>query len=162
MPKKVSLDQLMNDVLYLTNQIKGLNMLLDQKKSLCKEYFQKSGKRSISNEQLTIYTQEKTKVDYDIEEIEGKIDKDLCKKFIDKKVEILNQKALMSLLKTHGVNKREMGKCLFVVKKVNEDKLRKLFDSGEITIEDLDGCYEANTSLSVALKVKNTDAELKL
>ena len=162
MPKKISVEQLMDDVLYISNQIKGLNMLLDQKKKLCKEYFKKTGHKSLSNDQLTIYTQERTKIDYDIEAIEETLPKEIYRQFIDKNIEVLNPKGLIALLKQYGVPAHQYRKCLVVTKSVNEDKLRHLYDSGAITVEDLEGCYDASTKLSVALKVKCTDAELKL
>lgn len=162
MSKKISLDELMNDVLYLSNQIKGLNLLMEQKKLLCKEYFQKSGQRSISNDQLTIYTQERTKVNYDMDSIMEKLPKDNWKRFIEYEVEITDKKALLRLLKEYNVPKQVYNKCLLIYKKVNEEKLSKLYDSGEVSVEDLEGCYTADTKLSIALKVKNTNAEISV
>ena len=147
MAKKVSIDKLMQDVFYLNNQIKGLQMLLDQRKSVFKKYFQKTGHTSVSDDNVSVYTQERTEI---------------AKKILTKKIEVTDAKGLIALLKKYGVSKQEMKACLKPYAEVDEAKLTKLYESGTITVDDLKGYYNATSKLSIAIKVKNADGELKM
>lgn len=161
MAKKVSIDKLMQDVFYLNNQIKGLQYLMDQKKKLFKKYFQTTGHKSVSNDDVSIYTQERTKIDYDINKLK-KEKPEIAKKILAKKIEVTDVKGLMALFKKYGVSKQEMKACLKPYAEVDEAKLTKLYESGTITVDDLKGYYNATSKLSIAIKVKNADGDLKM
>lgn len=161
MAKKVSIDKLMQDVFYLNNQIKGLQMLLDQRKSVFKKYFQKTGHTSVSDDNVSVYTQERTKVEYNINKLK-KEKPEIAKKILTKKIEVIDAKGLIALLKKYGVSKQEMKACLKPYAEVDEAKLIKLYESGIITVDDLKGYYNATSKLSIAIKVKNADGELKM
>lgn len=161
MAKKVSIDKLMQDVFYLNNQIKGLQMLLEQRKSMFKKYFQKTGHTSVSDDNVSIYTQERTKIEYDISKLK-KEKPEIAKKILSRKVEITDDKRLLALLKKYGASKQEVKACLNVFAEVDENKLNKLYENGAITVDDLSGYYTAISKLSIAVKVKNADGELKM
>ena len=55
-----------------------------------------------------------------------------------------------------------MKACLKPYAEVDEAKLTKLYESGTITVDDLKGYYNATSKLSIAIKVKNADGELKM
>ena len=126
MAKKVSIDKLMQDVFYLNNQIKGLQMLLDQRKSVFKKYFQKTGHTSVSDDNVSVYTQERTKVEYDINKLK-KEKPEIAKKILTKKIEVTDANGLIALLKKYGVSKQEMKACLKPYAEVDEAKLTKLY-----------------------------------
>lgn len=136
-------------------------MLLEQRKSAFKKYFQKTGHSSVSDDNISIYTQERTKIDYDINKLK-KEKPEIAKKILTKKVEITDAKALLALLKKYEVSKQETKACLNVFAEVDENKLNKLYENGTITVEDLAGYYTATSKLSIAVKVKNADGELKM
>ena len=161
MAKKISIDKLMQDVFYLNNQIKGLQMLLDQRKSVFKKYFQKTGHTSVSDDNVSVYTQERTKVEYNINKLK-KEKPEIAKKILSRKVEITDAKRLLALLKKYGASKQEVKACLNVFTEVDENKLNKLYENGTITVDDLSGYYTATSKLSIAVKVKNADGELKM
>ena len=161
MAKKVSIDKLMQDVFYLNNQIKGLQFLMEQKKKLFQKYFQISGHKSVSNDDVSIYTQERTKIDYDIKKLK-KERPDIAKKILVRKIEVTDSNALLALLKKYGVDKQGAKSCLKVYADVDEAKLTKLYENGTITVDDLKGYYKAETKLSIGVRVKNTDGEIKM
>lgn len=161
MAKKVSIDKLMQDVFYLNNQIKGLQFLMEQKKQIFKKYFQMSGHKSVSNDDVSIYTQERTKIDYNVKMLKRE-KPEIAKKILTKKLEVTDAKGLLALLKEHGVSKQELKACLKSYDEVDEAKLTKLYESGTITVDDLKGYYNATSKLSIAIKVKNADGELKM
>ena len=79
-----------------------------------------------------------------------------------KKIEVTDANGLIALLKKYGVSKQEMKACLKPYTEVNEAKLTKLYENGTITVDDLKGYYNATSKLSIAIKVKNADGELKM
>lgn len=158
--KKISIDKLMQDVFYLNNQIKGLQFLMEQKKSIFKKYFQQTGHTSVANDDISIYTQERTKINYNVNKLK-KEKPEIAKKILTKKVEVTDGKKLLSLLKEYGVSKQEVKACLNVYAEVDEAKLTKLYENGTITVDDLSGYYDATSKLSIAVKVKN-DGDLKM
>jgi hypothetical protein len=84
----------------------------------------------------------RSKVEFDIDAIEAKIDKDLYNAFIDKLYVINDWPKFISLMKSKGISKKEIAKLLNVQKSINKDKLNQLSDIGEIDMEDLSGCYK--------------------
>lgn len=161
MVKKVSIDKLMQDVFYLNNQIKGLQFLMEQKKQIFKKYFQMSGHKSVSNDDVSIYTQERTKIDYDIKKLKRE-KPEIAKKILVKKIEVTDANVLLALLKEYGVDKQGMKSCLKLYTDVDEAKLTKLYENGTITVDDLKGYYKATSKLSIGIRVKNADGELKM
>ena len=99
MSKKVSIDKLMDDIVFIQNQIDGLGLLLVQKKQLMAKYFDATGKKSVSNEDCTVYVQERTTVNYDVEAILESIPKELTEKFVDKSYTVRDWKQFVAFMK---------------------------------------------------------------
>ena len=76
---KISLDKTMQDIVSLNNQIAGLKMLLQHKKDQMAKYFTVTGQKSIANEECTVYVQERTKIEYDVDAILKSLGKDEAK-----------------------------------------------------------------------------------
>lgn len=159
---KVNLDQLMQDIIYISNQQTGLKMLLDQKKAIMAKYFQKSGERSIQNDEATVFVQDRTDIQYDIPAILSKLPKEITSQFIDRTYTVPDWDALVRFMKRHGISAQELRPFISVEKQVNQAKLSQMYDHGTIDISDLKGCYEATTRSSVCLRMKNVDREIPI
>ena len=70
---KISVDKIMDDIVHVQNQIDGLTMLLNQRKATMAQYFDKSGERSCSNDECTVYVQERTNINYDIQALKASL-----------------------------------------------------------------------------------------
>lgn len=162
MSKKISVDQTMNDIVYLQNQIDGLNMLLVQKKEIMAAYFQKSGHKSVSNDECVVYTQERTTVDYDIDKITEKVDPKLTELFIEKEYTISDWKAFGRFCKQNDISASQLRPFIHVMKSINKDRLTKLYEHDKISLKDLEGCYTAKVTKSVALRLKDADRQINL
>lgn len=160
--EKISVDKLMDEIVYTQNQIDGLNMLLMQKKQTMAKYFEQSGKSSVSNDECTVYVQERTTVDYDIDAILETLDKELSDQFVDKSYKVTDWARFVSFMKDRGISGKEIKKFFLVEKKIDKEKLGKLYEHGIVSIEDLQGCYEAKVTKSVALRLKNAKREINL
>ena len=86
------------------------------------------------------------RIEFDVEALEEKVDKELLNEFLDKKYVIINMQGLIKYLKSCGVNPKKFKKFIEVEKTVNKQKLDELSELGEITLDDLKGCYEIKES----------------
>ena len=159
---KVSVDQVMDDIVHVQNQINGLTMLLNQKKATMARYFDKSGERSASNDECTVYVQERTNIDYDIDALKQTLPRDQYDSFVVTEHSIDDWKGFCRLLKKHGLTSQEVRPFISITRKVDQQKLNQMYEHGAITIQDLHGCYTATVKKSIVLKLKNTEREIPI
>ena len=159
---KISVDQIMDDIVHVQNQINGLTMLLNQKKATMAKYFDKTGERSASNEDCTVYVQERTNIDYDIDALKQTLPRDQYDSFVVTEHSIDDWKGFCRLLKKHGLTADEVRPFISIVRKVDQQKLNQMYEHGAITIQDLRGCYTATVKKSIVLKLKNTEREIPI
>lgn len=159
---KISVDQVMDDIVHVQNQINGLTMLLNQKKATMAKYFDKSGERSASNDECTVYVQERTNIDYDIDALKQTLPRDQYDSFVVTEHSIDDWKGFCRLLKKHGLTSQEVRPFISIVRKVDQQKLNQMYEHGAITIQDLHGCYTATVKKSIVLKLKNTEREIPI
>lgn len=162
MQKHIVVDDLMDDIIHITNQIAGLNMLLKEKKKQMSTYFTKSGKRSLSNDEATVYRQERTNIEYDVDAICNTLPKDIYKQFIEYNYSIRDWNAFTAFVKKLGITAAKLRPFITVKRTVNQAKLSKLYERGIITLADLEGCYTATVTTSVSLRMKNIDKSIDL
>ena len=159
---KISVDQVMDDIVHVQNQINGLTMLLNQKKATMAKYFDKSGERSASNDECTVYVQERTSIDYDIDALKQTLPRDQYDSFVVTERSIDDWKGFCRLLKKHGLTAQDVRPFISIVRKVDQQKLNQMYEHGAITIQDLHGCYTATVKKSIVLKLKNTEREIPI
>lgn len=159
---KISVDQVMDDIVHVQNQINGLTMLLNQKKATMARYFDKSGERSASNDECTVYVQERTNIDYDIDALKQTLPRDQYDSFVVTEHSIDDWKGFCRLLKKHGLTAQEVRPFISIVRKVDQQKLNQMYEHGAITIQDLHGCYTATVKKSIVLKLKNAEREIPI
>lgn len=162
MGKKVSIDKTMQDIVYIKNQIDGLTMLLNNKKNIMAKYFEKSGKRSIENDDASVYISERTKIDYDIDKILSKFPKEVTSKFIKSTYTISDWSGFCKYLKKHGIDGPSIKPYISLQREVSEGPLNYMYEHNLITLSDLEGCYDATVTKSITLRVKNTSNEVKI
>lgn len=159
---KIDMNKLMDDVVHINNQIQGLQMLLQNKKSIIAKYFKKSGNRRIDGEEVIAYQQERVKIEYDVDRILKNLPKELTSQFVDKSYSILDWKSFTRFCKEKNITPNELRRYILISSSVNQDKLNALYDRGKIDLSDLEGCYEATTTKSIALKFKNVEKEIPI
>lgn len=162
MGKKISVNDTMNDIVYLKNQIAGLTMLLDQKKSIMAKYFDKTGNRTVSNDDCTVYVAERTNIEYDIDKLKKKLPPKILKKVVVVQRDICDWDEFRRVMKKHGVEFLEL-KCALNKKEVVDQKeITSLYERGEISLDDIKGCYTATVKKSIVLKMNNTNDGLTI
>lgn len=83
-----------------------------------------------------------TKVVFDADSVEFVLSKENGKRVISKQYTITDMDGLIKYLKSCGVNPQEFKKYISVTKSVDNKELEKLEELGEISLEDLEGCYD--------------------
>lgn len=159
---KININKIMDEIVSLQNQITGLQMLLDQKKSVMAKYFDKTGNRSVSNDDCTISVQERTTVDYDIEALSEKLPRNILPLVVEKHFEINDWDAFSKFLKRKGISGQEVRPYISITKNVNKDSLSKLYDQKKLSIKDIQGCYTAKVTKSVVLRLKDAKREINI
>jgi len=91
-------------------------------------------------------------IEYDIPAIEENVEKEMCRRFIDDTV-TMNTNDFIRICKRNGVSPKAFARIMDRKKQVNEDKLGKLVESGELAIDDLEGCYQSKESKTVSIRV---------
>lgn len=162
MAKKISIDKTMQDIVYIKNQIDGLTLLLNNKKSIMAKYFEKSGNRSIENDDCTVYVAERAKVNYDVDKIQESLPKELYSQFIVNTRTISDWNYFGKLMRSKGITMDQLRPCISVKKEVNQKALDKLYERGKVDIRDLDGCYEAVVNKSIVLKMKDIERSIPI
>lgn len=83
-----------------------------------------------------------SKIIFDVQSVIQKIGKKRSSKFIDSDIRIINMDGMAELMKAHGVPFSEFKKLVSVSKSVNLSKLETMNQLGEVSQEELEGCYE--------------------
>ena len=86
------------------------------------------------------------------EKLEKALGKERCSGLIEKTYIIEDMDGLIKYLKSCGVNPKKFKSFLRIDKKVNPDVLKQMDELGEISSDEVKGCYEA-TNVSSYLKI---------
>ena len=84
-------------------------------------------------------------VEYNAKAVYERAGKEARKVLIDKTYTVNDMDGLVKLLKEHGVSPKEFKKFIDVDMKVNEARLEQLYQTGAISMKDLEGCYSVKT-----------------
>lgn len=157
---KINVENTMKEIVSLQNQINGLQMLLSNKKKIISKYFDYTGEKNVSNDECTVFVQERVNIKYFLDRLKDKLDSKTFDFIVDKNYVISDWSEFKKLMKKYEITTEEIRKVIKIDKKINEDSIKKLYESGEISIKDLEGCYEAKVSKSIVLRMKNVDKEI--
>lgn len=159
---KISINKTIQEIVYIKNQIDGLNMLLANKKAIMAKFFDKSGRNKVDSDECVVYVQERPNITYDVEAIREKLDKEVCAQFIDTNYTVSNWAKFTCFCKSKGIKPSQLKPFIHVERTVNQEKLSKLYEKGQISLDDLSGCYSAEVKKSIALRMKNIEREIPI
>lgn len=83
----------------------------------------------------------KRSVIWDTEKLRKKLTKEQRKKAVQKSYGINNMEGLTKYLKSCGVNPKKFKTFIEVEETVDEKAVEQMYETGELSREDLDGCY---------------------
>ena len=151
----VSIESTLQEIAMLKKQISNLEAMLNNKKRFMAEYFDRTGKTSESNSDVTTFVQTKTTIEYDIAKLKEKVKPELFEIIVSKAYQVENWDEFTKLLKEHGIKGSQIKPYIRIEKSVDKKALSELYEKGEITIQELEGCYNAKVVKSIAIRLKN-------
>lgn len=83
----------------------------------------------------------KKKIIWNVDKLKKKLDKKVFKKVVSKTYTISDMDGLIKYLKACGVDAKKFKKYITVTEEVQDEKINNLYEVGEITKEDIAGCY---------------------
>lgn len=143
----------MRETRALAKQIELLQSKLDNNKKLIQEYFDKKRINAIqvnaeaentgSGKVLVAMKRERANIEYNIAKLKERLPSHILQKALIKNYIITDIDRLKAMLKACGASAKEFKECIRVEEKANKKQLSQLYSMGDITLEDLQGCYEA-------------------
>lgn len=96
------------------------------------------------------------KITFDPYAVEEKIDKELFNEICEKQYVIINYEGMVKYLKSLGAKPSEFKKYILCNKEIIKAKVDQLGELGDLSLDDLEGCYSVSESKSW---VKITETE---
>ena len=127
-------------------KVENYSAILAETKAKLQSYFDKesaAGINSISSEGAIASKRERVDITYFPEKLREKLSKKMFARVTKREYVITDIDGLVELMKEAGIKPNEFKSLLNVKIDVDKESLKKEFDIGNITKEDLDGCYEA-------------------
>lgn len=134
-------------------EIKSIKKSLDDDKKKVIFYMNKTGKESIKSDFGSVYSIVKINIEYDAKAIMKCLSKEYTDEIIKKSYSVDISK-LKQLFKKYDVPLEKLKEVVSIERTVDEVKLNKLYDSGEISLEDLDGCFKTHETKSYGFRFK--------
>ena len=86
---------------------------------------------------------------YDTDKLKERLDKETYNEVVDKTYTINDIDALISLLKSAGISPSTFKKLITVTEVADKARIQQLFSVGELSFDQIQGCYSATISKSV-------------
>lgn len=100
---------------------------------------------------ITARVYENIKLDYFPDKLKEKLDPELFNEVTSKTYTISDFNGLVELLKEHGITPKQFKKYITVTTNVDKERIKQLYDVGDITQKMLNGCYSAKLVKSIRI-----------
>lgn len=81
------------------------------------------------------------KINFNVDMIQQIIDKEVFNEICDKKYELVDYEGLVEYVKSLGGSPKQFKSFIRCIKSINNNKLNQLSELGDISLDDLEGCY---------------------
>lgn len=157
---KVDIKKVVEETATIKNKIETLEDLLSKRKKILLAYMEKTGETCKGNG-ISCFIQERVKIEYNKEELKNKLDKELYNEIIQKEYSIEDFDEFKKILKDNNISLKKFKGIIRKEEKIDEQKISNLFEEGELTLDDISGCYNVTGKKSVIIKnIKNRKEEI--
>lgn len=130
----------------------------DELRKLLYDYMDKNNldkhTTATNGDAVTISKVDRVKIDYDVDKLKAKLPGELFNEIVTKFYEVVDMRALIAYMKKAGVSQEDFKRCIKATTFVNKEAIRHLFSVGDIKMEDIKGCYEAQIAKGVSIKTE--------
>lgn len=131
----------------LKREIAELTQEYEDNRSLLARYFDKTGKKSFTiddnDEEFRVKKVETLYIKYDVEKLKERMDPDLFAEITTKTYIVDNMTMLKTFFKNQNIPAKTFKRWFRVDTQVDSKAINELFNLGSLSLEDLEGCYEA-------------------
>jgi len=135
----------------LTVRIKDLEEKRNKLKQLIGKYVTKHGSQKVDG--VNCYMQTRTKITYDIEQIKKRFGKQ-AREFVNDHL-VFDSISFINVCKANGIDKSLFLNSKLCERKqeVDEKALSRLLDNGDVSLNDLQGCYISEETSSLVIRM---------
>ena len=150
----------------LEEQAGTLLLKIDENKAKIQKYFDETGSKQMivpidesseANRNLVCKKFERVNVTYDLEKLKEKLDKELLVEITKKTHTVVNMEGLVKLLKKAGIKPSEFKPLISTQEKALNQEIKRLYDAGEISMEQLKGTFKATISKSIKIAEESSE-----
>ena len=152
--------------LELEKQLAEVLTKLSENEKVLIEHFQQQGTKKLevqSSKLRNVVVEaklcERCTVKYDAQKLKKKLDTEIFNEVTKRSYTINNINAMIDLLKKAGISPKDFKQLIDVKVTVDGAAIKRLYDSGDIEMKDLRGCYEAKFSKSVKVTERQQTAD---
>ena len=153
------------ETLELEEEIGRLLLKVDENKKKIQKYFDENGiaqleipviSNNISNKILCKKTERAT-VKYDVDKLREKLDEELFLEVTKRQYTITNIDEMIKLMKDAGVKAKDFKSLIDVKITADTQAIKRLYDVGEISMNQLKGTYTATISKVIKISEETGD-----
>lgn len=104
-----------------------------------------------AKDKFTFSKAERSKVMYDVDKVKAAVGKKMFAKISDRKIEA-DWNKLVELAKKYSIPKDEIMDCITVIESVNSNKVKQLYDIGEIDLNSLKGTFTMDSTTYLTMR----------
>ena len=154
------------ETLNLEEKAGKLLLKIDENKDKLKKLFDSEGVSRVdvpaiddTNGSVTVVCKksERATIKYDAEKLRGRVDKEIFNEVTKRTYKIADIDKMISLIKGAGIRARDFKELLEVDISVDNQAIKRLYDAGEITMDQLNGAYTAKISKTIKITEEKSE-----
>ena len=165
-PSEKTIKNLIVQTVALEEQTGQLLLKIDENKKKIQKYFDSTHQSKIivepddkSSGNLICKKCERCTIKYDVEKLKSKLDDEIFTEVTQRTYEITDINAMIGLIKHTGIKAKDFKNLLNVKVTADNAAIKRLYEAGEITMNQLKGTYKA--TISKTIKISGEDSEKK-
>ena len=143
MLSKIKIKELLNETSKNKRLADKYTNLYNQNRVELQKYFDNTTSNQIGNDDIVVTKRERINIIYNIYKLREKLDKNIFKKVTNRRYYVKDLDGLVELMKQAGIKPKDFKKYVDADISVDKSQIKKLYEAGEISISDLEGCFHA-------------------
>jgi len=121
-------------------------------KEKLKEYIVPADK--VNGKDIIVKRTERVTIEYLVDKLKQKLSKEIMNEITIKMYMITAMPRLIKLCKMYNVPVETFKECIQVEETINKDAIKQLYEVGDITHDDIAGCFKATLTKNISIKYR--------